>query len=118
MVCVWFEGDVSSASTCSFTGEIESDRLGVFDRFEEVVAFANDLAGRAHDDAADERTGADLSHALRRELECASHHAAIGVGPGVSWFSYRSRQHCDAFKEEFRTQRRKGAKEDLRQPQV
>ena len=45
-MCVWFERDVGSAATRSFTGEIERDCLGVLNRFEDVVAFAGDLAAQ------------------------------------------------------------------------
>src|SRR5689334_7326590 len=64
VMSVRFEGDVCSAATGCLACEIERDRFGVPDCFEEIVTFPDDLARRADDHAADEWSRADLPHAF------------------------------------------------------
>src|SRR6185369_7599414 len=84
---VWLERNVRSAAACSIARDVERDRLRVFDIFENVKAFADNLTSRADDNTTNEWPRTHLAHALHRQIERTRHHAAIRVGPDC-WFSY------------------------------
>ena len=88
VMSVWFERDVCSAAAGFLARKVERDRFRVLDCFKEIVTFANDLARRTDDNAANEWSRTDLPHTFLRELQRARHHTAIRVGPGC-WFCQR-----------------------------
>src|SRR6185503_3653597 len=78
---VWLERDVGSAAACFFPSSLQSDRLGVFDGFENVEPFTDNFPGSASDNTTNQWPGTDLADALHRQIERTRHHAAICVGP-------------------------------------
>src|SRR5688572_22318880 len=87
VVCVWFERNVGSATTCFLTRVIESDGLSMLDRFEDVEPFANYLTSRTHNNTTHEWSGTYLPDSFLRQLQRTSHHASISLGPGCYRFS-------------------------------
>src|SRR5258708_3957857 len=55
----------------------------MLDLFVEIEAFAGNFTRRIDDHCTDQRTGTNLSGAVRRQLERASHHLAIRFSPFV-----------------------------------
>src|SRR5258707_89909 len=84
---VRFQGNVRRSSAGPVTGLFQRSGLGMFYLFEEVEALADDLTGGIYDQCSHQRTGTNLSGALRRQLERASHHSAICVSPLFHDFS-------------------------------
>ena len=64
VMCMWFEGNVSRAAASLLACEIERDRLSVLDLFEDIEAFAGNLARRTHNHTTNQWSRTDLPDAL------------------------------------------------------
>jgi hypothetical protein len=60
----------------------------MFDLFEDVKAFTDNLTGSTHDNTTNQRPRTHQSDPLHGEIERTRHHASIRVSPD-RWLSYR-----------------------------